>query len=124
MLTIGEVARRAGITASAIRYYENAGLLPPPERLSGQRRYQPSVLGRLALIRGAQRAGFTIAEIRALLYGFTEDTAPPERWQVMAARKLTEVEALIEQLQGTRRALERAMRCGCASLDDCASAND
>ena len=124
MLTIGEVARSAGMRTSAIRYYEDAGLLPPPERVSGQRRYEPSVLRRLALIRGAQRAGFTIAEIRVLLYGFPEDTTPLERWQTLAGRKLAEVDALIEQLQGTRRMLERALLCNCGSLDECAEVTD
>ncbi len=109
---------------SAIRYYEDAGLLPPPERVSGRRRYDPGVLEKLALIRGARRAGFTIAEIRPLLYGFPEDTAPPERWQTLAGRKLSEVDALIEQLQGTRRVLERALLCDCGSLEQCAEVSD
>lgn len=124
MLTIGEVARSAGMRTSAIRYYEDAGLLPPPKRVSGQRRYEQGVLAKLALIRGAQRAGFTIAELRALLHGFPEDTAPPGRWQMLAGRKLAEVDALIEQLQGTRRVLEQALLCHCASLDECAGAGD
>jgi len=68
-LSIGEVARQAGIRASAIRYYEQAGLLPAPRRRGGQRRYEPDVVDRLALIAFAQQAGFTISEIRTLFRG-------------------------------------------------------
>lgn len=63
-LTIGEVARRAGLRPSALRYYESVGILSPPQRVSGQRRYDATALQRIALIQLAQRAGFTIAEIR------------------------------------------------------------
>src|SRR4051812_30699653 len=66
-LTIGEVARRAGVATSQIRYYERIGMLPPPERLSGQRRYAPDVLGRLTFIGVAQSAGFKLREIKALM---------------------------------------------------------
>ncbi|HET7035901.1 MAG TPA: MerR family transcriptional regulator [Thermomicrobiaceae bacterium] len=124
MLTIGEVAREAGVRASAIRYYEAAGLLPAPERVSGQRRYEAGVLRRLALIRGAQRAGLTIAEIRLLLSGFPEDTIPSTRWRALATGKLAEVDALIGQLEETKRVLQRALLCDCASLDDCADITD
>ncbi len=120
MLTIGKVASLAGIRASAIRYYEDAGLLPRPVRVSGWRRYEPGVLARLRLIRRAQEAGFTIAEIRTLLHGFPAETTPAERWQALAGRKRAEVDAQIEQLQGTRRLLDRVLQCGCARLEDCA----
>ena len=66
-LTIGEVARRAGVATSSIRYYESIGLLPEPDRLHGQRRYDAGVLGRLAFIGVAQSAGFKIAEIMELV---------------------------------------------------------
>src|SRR5215203_2359679 len=66
-LTIGQVARQAGLATSAIRYYESIGLLPEPERLSGQRRYAPDVLRRLGAIDVAKQAGFTLEETRALL---------------------------------------------------------
>ncbi len=122
MLTIGKVASLAGIRASAIRYYEDAGLLPRPVRVSGWRRYEPGVLARLRLIRRAQEAGFTIAEIRTLLHGFPAETTPAERWQALAGRKRAEVDAQIEQFQGSRRLLDRVLRCGCARLEDCAAA--
>jgi MerR family redox-sensitive transcriptional activator SoxR len=72
--SIGEVAKRAGIRASAIRYYESAGVLPAPQRVNGHRRYDSEVLDRLAVIQIAQQAGFTVAEIRTLFNGFTRET--------------------------------------------------
>lgn len=121
-LAIGEVARRAGIRASAIRYYEQVGLLPSPPRTSGQRRYDPSILDRLALIQFAQQSGFTIAEIRTLFEGFEEDTPALERWQILAQQKLDEVDALIERAERMKVLLGQALACGCLQLDDCARA--
>jgi MerR family redox-sensitive transcriptional activator SoxR len=66
-LAIGEVAARAGMSASRIRYYETRGLLPEPERAAGKRRYTPEVLRRLAIIKATQRVGFALDEIRELL---------------------------------------------------------
>ena len=120
LLTIGEVARRAGVRASAIRYYEEAGLLEEPERVGGKRRYDEEALRRLALIGGAKRAGFTLGEIRTLLHGFPAGTGAAQRWQALASEKLVEVDEAIAQLQQTRGLLEEALRCECASLDECA----
>lgn len=120
LMTIGEVARRAGIRPSAIRYYEEAGLLPEPGREGGQRRYEDGALRRLALIGGAKRAGFTLGEIRVLLHGFPAGTGAAERWQTLASQKLGEVDETISRLRETRLLLEEALRCGCASLDGCA----
>jgi MerR family transcriptional regulator, redox-sensitive transcriptional activator SoxR len=119
MLSIGEVAERAGLRPSALRYYEEAGLLPCPDRVSGRRRYQASVLGRLRVISCAQSAGFTIAEIRELIRG--EDGAQGA-WRELAERKLLEVNALIEKAQATRRLLEDSLHCACQSLEDCSTA--
>ncbi len=121
-LTIGAVARRSGLGPSALRYYESAGLLPPPLRVGGQRRYDAGVLDRLAVIRLVRGAGFTIAETRTLLHGIAPDTPPPDRWRRLAAARLPEVEALIARAQGMRRILETGLRCECATLDDCARA--
>jgi len=120
LLTIGEVARRTGVRASAIRYYEEAGLLPKPERVGGKRRYDEVILRRLALIGTAKRAGFTLGEIRILLHGFPAGTGAAERWQALASEKLVEVDEAIAQLRETRELLEEALRCECASLDNCA----
>jgi MerR family redox-sensitive transcriptional activator SoxR len=119
-LTIGEVARRAGVRTSAIRYYEEAGLLEEPERVGGKRRYDEEALRRLALIRDAKRAGFTLGEIRTLLHGFPAGTGAAQRWQALASEKLVEVDETIAQLRETRELLEEALRCECASLDECA----
>lgn len=121
-LSIGEVARRAHIRASAIRYYEQAGLLPAPRRASGQRRYDPDILDRLALIQFAQQAGFTIREIRTLFEGFGAETPMSLRWQILAHDKLAEVDALLDRAQRMRILLGRSLACGCLRLDDCAKA--
>ena len=122
-MSIGEVARTVGVRPSALRYYEGVGLLPSPERTNGRRRYDGEVLrevlNRLAVVRVAQQAGFTISEIRTLLDGFSEDTPPSERWRVLAREKLTEVDALIERALGMKDLLERGLRCECLRLEDC-----
>jgi MerR family redox-sensitive transcriptional activator SoxR len=120
-LSIGEVARRAGVNASAIRYYEGVGLLPEPERVGGRRRYDEGVLRTLAVIDVAKRAGFTIREIRTLVHGFPPGTAAAERWRALAAGKLEEVDALISRLGYMRELIEVALRCDCTSLEECAS---
>ena len=116
MLSIGEVARRTGLRPSALRYYEEAGLVSPAARVSGRRHYDTSVLDRLRVIACAQEAGFTIAEVRQLLSGEDE---PSVRWRALAERKLREVDALIEKAQATRRLLEESLRCDCVALEQC-----
>ena len=118
-LSIGKVARAAGISASALRYYERAGLLPAPPRRSRQRRYDESVFGRIELIRVALDAGFTLRETRTFLSGFTADTPPAARWRALAARKLPELEQTIERAQRMKRLLESSFRCRCLELADC-----
>jgi MerR family redox-sensitive transcriptional activator SoxR len=116
-LRIGEVAREAGLRVSALRYYEEVGLLPEAERESGQRVYEPSVLRRLALIDVSQRAGLSLAEIRELLDAGTEPIS--DHLQELAARKLPEVERLIERAEAMRAWLKTAEGCGCQSVDEC-----
>ena len=123
-MSIGEVARSTGVRPSALRYYEAIGLPPQPERANRRRRYDGEVLrevlDRLAVVRVAKQAGFTISEIRRLLDGFREDTPPSERWRVLAQDKLPEVEALVERALGMKDLLERGLRCECLRLEDCA----
>src|SRR5215207_9757921 len=95
-LTIGEVARQAGLATSSIRYYESIGLLPAPARLHGQRRYDADVLGRLAFIGVAQNAGFKLAEIKDLVIGVDGTEGMGRQMRVLSSRKLREVEALLE----------------------------
>ena len=118
-LTIGQVAREAKLAASAIRYYENEGLLPRPPRQSGQRRYDREILGRLAVIRIALDAGFTIRETRTFLTGFDAATKPSARWRALAARKLVEVDAQMERANRMKNLLESGFRCGCPRIEDC-----
>jgi MerR family redox-sensitive transcriptional activator SoxR len=119
-LMIGEVARRAGIRTSALRYYERVGLLPAPRRVSGRRRYDESTVQMLRLIQLAQGAGFTVAEIQILLHGFAPDTPPAARWQPLAHKKMQELDALIERAQQMKQVLETGLNCGCLRLEDCA----
>ena len=116
-LRIGQVAEQAGLRKSAIRYYEEIGLLPEPERVSGQRVYDPSVLRRLALIDVSQRAGLTLDEIRELV---DAGSAPvSEQLQELATKKLPEVEALIGRAEAMRDWLKTAQGCGCETIDEC-----
>ena len=118
-LTIGEAARKAGVAPSTLRYWESEGLLPAG-RVNGRRHYDEPALRRLAVIDLAKRAGFTVAEIRRLFDGFPAETPPSERWKTLAEGKLAEIEALIESAEAMRATLEEALRCRCASLEDCA----
>lgn len=118
-LTIGEAADRAGIRASAIRYYERVGLLPEPERVSGQRRYDEGIIRRLELIAVAKEAGFTLDEVRTLLESADRGDPAHRQLRALAERKLPEVDALIERAQAVREWLTVATACGCESLDDC-----
>ena len=118
-LAIGEVAERAGLQTSAIRYYERVGLLPAPERISGRRRYRPEVLQLLAAIEVSKAAGFSLEEVKRLFHGFDQATPPSERWRELAATKLEELDVLAERLEGMRALLERGLECGCLSLEDC-----
>jgi DNA-binding transcriptional MerR regulator len=118
-LTIGEVAAKAGVRTSAIRYYEDVGVLPTPERVGGQRRYAVDVLRRLAIVDVAQRAGFTLDEIRELLGGASGGGPARDSVRALAERKLPEIQALIERAHAVERWLEVASACECPTLDVC-----
>lgn len=121
-LAIGEVARRAGLAASTLRFYEKAGLLPAPARVSKQRRYDASILGRIKLVQIARAAGFTIEETRKFIAGFPAGTRPSVRWQALAARKRLELDALIAGAQKMKAVLAESFLCGCPSLEACETA--
>ena len=121
-MRIGEVAQRAGVNVSLVRYYDRIGLLPPAERVSGQRRYDESVLRRLAVIDVAQRAGLSLDEIRELLDHGNDPVSG--RLRDLAERRLPEIDALIDRAQRVRSWLESATRCGCQSIDQCALFDD
>jgi MerR family redox-sensitive transcriptional activator SoxR len=121
-ITIGEVARRAGLQASAIRYYEKIGLLPKTQRIGGQRRYETGVLNYLEVINVAKRAGFRMDEIRRLFHGFGREIPAFHRWQVLAQRKIAEMDDLIARAKKMKLLLQRADRCKCLDLEDCGKA--
>src|SRR5579864_3278451 len=119
-LTISEVARRVGLRASAIRYYEQIGLLPLAQRSSGQRRYDLTVFHRLAIVQRARRLGFTLEEIRQLFFGFHTVAPASERWQRLSRRKLVELETQAREIRSMQRRLREMMRgCRCQTLDQC-----
>jgi redox-sensitive transcriptional activator SoxR len=123
-LPIGEVARRAGLNVSAIRFYERKGLLPEPERVGGKRRYEQETVRRLATIDVAQQAGFSLEEIAVLLDSVDRGEPAHEQLRALAARKLPEVEALIARAEAMRAWLTLASDCGCESFDACALFGD
>jgi MerR family redox-sensitive transcriptional activator SoxR len=118
---IGEIARRAGIAASTIRYYESIRLLPPAPRVSGKRRYGVAILDKIRVIRMGQQVGFSIAEIQTLVHEFPSDTPPSKRWEALAGRKITELDVLAKQIIMMKTMLEQTLNCECATLEDCAS---
>lgn len=119
-LSIGEVAERAGASVSAIRFYEREELLPEAERVSGQRRFTEETVQRLGIIDVAKQAGFSLEEVGVLLTSIDEGAPAHEQLQALAARKLPEVDALIERAQAMRDWLTTASECGCDSLVSCA----
>ena len=118
-LTIGEIARRVGVATSAIRYYEAIGLLPPPVRVNGRRRYEGSAWQRLRVIERAQQAGFTLGEIRELFFGFMVGTSPNARWEALAQRKVAELDEQLRRIRTMQGLLREGLRCGCLTMEQC-----
>jgi MerR family redox-sensitive transcriptional activator SoxR len=118
-LAISDVARVFGLPTSAIRYYEQIGILPPPFRKNGQRRYDESVLFRLAVVQRARETGFTLDEIRELFFGFSPGTRPPKRWHQLSQRKIAELRERITRLKAMETLLKRVEDCRCDALDEC-----
>jgi len=119
-MTISEVARQVGLQPSAIRYYEQIGILLPAERIGGQRRYDSAVLYRLAVIQWARQTGFTLDEVRQLFFGFQDAAPASRRWQKLSRKKLAELAELMGQIKTMRRLLQKMMDCcRCDTLDQC-----
>jgi MerR family transcriptional regulator, redox-sensitive transcriptional activator SoxR len=118
-LSIGDVVRNTGKAASTIRYYEEIGLIAPPERISGRRRYRTEIVRDLAIIDTAQRAGLSLDEIRLLLDASPHDRRSTERLREVAERKLPELNEAIARAQVVLGWLEDAALCHCPTLDDC-----
>jgi len=118
-MKIGLLAARAGVNASAIRYYEKMGLLAAPHRVGGQRRYPTDALDRILLIRFAGEMGFSLGEIKLFLHGLRENAPVGPRWKKLAHRKIKEVEENIHRSLLLKSLLENLLHCRCASLQMC-----
>jgi MerR family transcriptional regulator, redox-sensitive transcriptional activator SoxR len=122
-LSIGDVAAATGLHASAIRYYEDAGVLPKAERLSGKRRYHPETIDRLMLIRFCSRLGMRLVDIRQLLATPTGSRAKAY-WRRLVDGKLDEIADLISAARGVERILRESRDCDCVTLESCAFLRD
>jgi MerR family transcriptional regulator, redox-sensitive transcriptional activator SoxR len=118
-MKIGQLATRAKLNASAIRYYEKQGLLPQPQRQGNQRRYPAEALNRLLLIRFASEMGFTLPEIKLFLSGIKENAPPGPRWKKLAHHKLSELAASMQRTRRLQSLLTHLLHCRCASLQIC-----
>ncbi|MEU2349780.1 redox-sensitive transcriptional activator SoxR [Modestobacter sp. NPDC049651] len=124
LLTIGEVSRRAGVAPSALRYYEQQGLVAATRTAGGARRYQRSVLRRLAFVRAAQNVGLSLGEIRAALATLPDERPPTARdWARLSAGWRDRLDEQIRALTQLRDGLDSCIGCGCLSLDRCALSN-
>jgi MerR family transcriptional regulator, redox-sensitive transcriptional activator SoxR len=123
-LTIGEVAERSGVAASALRFYEDRGLINSERAGSGHRRYQRPVLRRIAFIVFAQRVGLTLEEIGTELAKLPPDRAPTRRdWSRLSSRWSSRIDERIAELERLKVGLTECIGCGCLSLDRCQFAN-
>jgi len=115
-LTIGELANRTGVATSALRYWEELGLLPAPARVSGQRRYPPSAVGLVGVILFLRDVGFTLRDVKALI---ASRSLAADGWRELAQRKLTELDQRIAQAQAARTAVAHALACPHEEILDC-----
>jgi MerR family redox-sensitive transcriptional activator SoxR len=108
--------------SSALRYYEQIGILAPVNRVSGRRRYDVASLRRLAVIQRARDAGFALEDIRELFTAFRPGTPASQRWRQLSLRKLTEIEGAIARLSVMKNLLNRMSNCKCDAMDECGAA--
>ncbi|GAA2355510.1 redox-sensitive transcriptional activator SoxR [Saccharopolyspora halophila] len=124
LLTIGEVAQRSGVAQTALRFYEERGLISSTRTSGNQRRYERPVLRRLAFIRSAQRVGLSLDQISDALATLPDDHAPTKAdWARLSKRWRDELDARIDGLQRLRDRLTGCIGCGCLSLRTCALHN-
>ena len=122
-LSIGDLAAATGLRTSAIRYYEDAGILPKPDRVSGKRRYDADAVDRLMLIRFCSRLGMRLADIRGLL-AMPKGRRAKEYWRRLVDGKLDEIASLIAAARGVERILRESRDCDCVTLASCAFLRD
>lgn len=124
LLTIGETAKRSGVAASALRYYEELGLISSERAGSGHRRYPRPALRRIAFIVFAQRIGLSLEEIGAELAKLPPQQAPNRRdWSRLSATWTTRIDERVAELERLKAGLTECIGCGCLSLDRCKLAN-
>src|SRR5687767_12950452 len=124
LLTIGEVSRRSGVAASALRFYEERGLIGSQRAGSGHRRYPRAVLRRIAFVVFAQRIGLTLEEIGAELSKLPPDRAPNRRdWSRLSSKWSARIDQRIAELERLKAGLTECIGCGCLSLERCKLAN-
>jgi MerR family redox-sensitive transcriptional activator SoxR len=124
LLTIGEVSRRSGVASSALRFYEERGLIRSERAGSGHRRYPRPVLRRIAFIVFAQRIGLTLEDIGAELAKLPPDRAPNRRdWSRLSSSWSTRIDQRIAELERLKVGLTECIGCGCLSLERCRFAN-
>ena len=124
LLTIGEVARRSGVAASALRFYEDRGLIRSERAGSGHRRFRRPVLRRVAFVVFAQRIGLTLEEIGDELAKLPPDRAPTRRdWARLSGGWTARIDERIAELERLRAGLTECIGCGCLSLDRCKLSN-
>jgi MerR family transcriptional regulator, redox-sensitive transcriptional activator SoxR len=124
LLTISEVARRSGVAASALRFYEERGLIDAERAGSGHRRYRRAALRRIAFIVFAQKIGLSLDEIGAELAKLPSDRVPAGRdWERLSSRWTARIDERLAELQRLRDGLGECIGCGCLSLERCRLAN-
>ena len=124
VLTIGDVSRRSGVASSALRFYEERGLIVSERAGSGHRRYHRAVLRRIAFIVCAQRIGLSLDEIGTELGKLPADHTPsPDDWEQLSGEWLKRVDERLAELQRLRQGLTNCIGCGCLSFDVCQLAN-
>jgi MerR family redox-sensitive transcriptional activator SoxR len=123
-LTIGQVAERSGVATSALRFYEERGLIESERNVSGHRRYPRAVVRRVAFIVFAQRVGLSLDEIREELDKLPSGRVPARSdWAKLSASWTERIDQRIAELQRLKSGLTECIGCGCLSLDRCALAN-
>lgn len=118
-MTIGELAQQFGLRASALRFYERAGILDPPPRRAGQRIYDDVAARRIAFIRNAQLAGLTLAEIKSLIRDSRSGISPPKLWHQTVDQKLAVIDRRIADLCAGRASLVKTRACRCRTFTQC-----
>jgi MerR family transcriptional regulator, redox-sensitive transcriptional activator SoxR len=118
-MTIGELAKHAGVRASTIRYYERLGLVPAAPRRSGWRDFDGNALAHLTVVQFAVKCGFSLKEAAQLVEGLSTRTTMSERWNALAEHKIAEMDAAIERGRTMKRLLMRIRRCRCGTSAEC-----